>query len=116
MSALLPPFARGLEPDPEKREHVDHVLDQEERRRRWEVRAAHWRARALAEEVFHGVVETRLSGLRTGGGLRGLLHLDVTFRDLDDHREAEARFLAAAGADPLLSTVPLVYVVGPLAD
>ena len=116
MSAFLPPFADGPEPDPEKREHLDHVLDVEERRRRWEVRAAHWRARALAEEVFEGEVETSLVGLRTGGDLRGLLRVDVPFRDLEEHRAAEARFLAAAGGDPLLSTVPLVFVVGPRAQ
>lgn len=113
MSAFLPPFARGSEPDPEKREYVDHVRDVEEQRRRWEVRAAHWRAHALAEEVFGGPVRTSLMGLRTQGGLRGLLRLDVDFHDLAEHREAEARFLAAAGGDPLLATVPLVYVVGP---
>lgn len=113
MSAFLPPFAQGRDPDPEKREHVDHVLDVEERRRRWEVRAAHWRAQALAEEVFQAPVESSLTGLRTSGELRGLLRLEVPFRELDDHREAEARFLAAAGGDPLLSTVPLLYVVGP---
>lgn len=115
MSAFLPPFARGTEPEPEKREYVDHVRDVEEQRRRWAVRAAHWRAHALAEEVFGGRVETRLQGLRTDEGFRGLLLLDVDFRDLAEHREAESRFLAAAGGDPLLSTVPLVYVVGPRA-
>ena len=113
MSAFLPPFAQGSEPEPERMEHVDPLLDIEERRREWEVRAAHWRAHALAEEVFAGGVETSLVGLRTSGALRGLLRLDVGFRDLEEHREAEARFLAAAGVDPLLSTVPLLYVVGP---
>ena len=113
MNAFPPPFARGSEPDPQRVEHVDPLLDVEERRRRWEVRAAHWRAHALAEEVFGDRVRTSLEGLRTGGDLRGLLRLEVGFRDLDEHRRAEARFLAAAGGDPLLSTVPLLYVVGP---
>ncbi len=113
MSAFPPPFAQGVEPDPPRQEHVDPLLDVEERRRRWEVRAAHWRAHALAEEVFGAGVRTSLEGLRTGGDLRGLLRLEVGFRTLDAHRRAEARFLSAAGGDPLLSTVPLLYVVGP---
>lgn len=113
MSFLPPPWARGTDPEPQRHEHVDPLLDVEERRRRWEVRAAHWRAHALAEEVFGSAVRTRLEGLRTGGELRGLLRLEVGFRDLDEHRRAEARFLSAAGGDPLLSTVPLLYVVGP---
>ena len=116
MTPVLPPFGRGAETDPEKREQLDRVLDMEERRHRWEVRAAHWRAHALAEEVFEGPVETSLVGSRATGSLRGLLRLEVGFRDLADHRDAEARFLAAAGGDPLLSTVPLLYVVGPLED
>jgi hypothetical protein len=85
----------------------------EDRQRRWEVRAAHWRAHALAQEIFRGEVRTHLMGMRTAGKFRGLLRMEVPFRDLEGHREAEARFLAAAGGDPLLEAVPLLFVVGP---
>jgi hypothetical protein len=54
-----------------------------------------------------------LTGMRRGGDMRGLLRLDVPFDDLDVHRDREARFMAAVSTDPLLSTVPLVYVIGP---
>ena len=47
------------------------------------------------------------------GDMRGLLRLEVPFDDLEVHRAREARFMAAVSMDPLLSTVPLVYVIGP---
>jgi hypothetical protein len=37
----------------------------------------------------------------------------VPFADLDQHREREARFMAAVAADPVLAHIRLVYVVGP---
>jgi hypothetical protein len=77
------------------------------------VRAAQWRAREVAEAVFGHVGAMTLTGLRADGPLRGLLRLDVAFRGLGEHREKERRFLAAVDADPLLSTVRLVYVIGP---
>lgn len=55
----------------------------------------------------------KLTGLRAQGPLRGLLRLDVAFQGLWEHREKEARFLAAVDADPLLSNIRLVYVIGP---
>lgn len=44
----------------------------------------------------------------------GLLRLGVPFAGLDQHREREACFMAAA--DPVLDHIRLVYVVGPEAD
>ena len=76
------------------------------------MRAAEWRARELAETVFGRVAGASLLGLRLGGELRGLLHLEVPFVDLDVHRDRERRFLAAAADDPILTQVPLVYVFG----
>ncbi len=53
-----------------------------------------------------------MKGLRPSGEARGLLVLGVPFRDIETHRVREARFMAAAHADPILSQVPLVYVFG----
>ena len=113
MTAFLPYRAGGVEGEP------DHLrLQQEpdapaERRARWEVRAAQWRAHELAHLVFGGVSDMGLVGLRQAGEMRGLLRLDVPFDDLDVHLDREARFMAAVATDPLLSTVPLLYVIGP---
>jgi hypothetical protein len=90
---------------------VDPTLAAVQRRERWEARAAQWRARELAEAVFGGEVRARLVG-PTPGGFRGLLHLDVPFDGLAEHREREARFVAAATVDPVLARVPLVFVFG----
>lgn len=84
-----------------------------ERRARWEVRAAQWRARALAEAVFGGVTDMALTGMRPDGALRGMLRLDVPFEDMETHRAREARFLSAVALDPLLNHIPLLYVIGP---
>jgi len=100
-------------PEPEHPRLLERPYSLEERRARWEVRAAQWRARELAELVFGGVTDSSLSSLRATGGLRGLLRLEVPFRDLDSHREREARFMAAVEADPILAEVPLVYVMAP---
>lgn len=116
MSAFLPRIAEGALPEPEHTRLQVHPLSLAERRARWEVRAAQWRARELAETVFGGVGEAVLTGLRSGGTLRGLLNLEVPFTDLASHRVREARFLAAVAADPVLSRVRLVYVIGPLCD
>lgn len=48
---------------------------------------------------------------------RGLLHLEVPFDgggsiDLERHRERESAFSHAAGLDPVLRRIPLVYVFG----
>ena len=92
---------------------VDPTVEWVPERARWEARAAQWRARALAEAVFGSGVEARLSGIAAAGWWRGLLHLDVPFRALPEHREREARFLAAAARDAVLARVPLLFVFGP---
>lgn len=112
MSGFVPMEGRGLPTDPEHPHLLEIRHDREELRARWAVRAAQWRARELAEEVFGEVGESSLRAPRANGPARGLLVLRVPFRDLDSHREREARFMAAAVADPVLSQVPLVYVFG----
>ena len=67
----------------------------------------------LAEYVFGGVGESSLLGLRSQGAYRGLLRLHVPFVDLAAYRDQEARFLAAVEIDPVLTRVPLVYVIAP---
>ncbi len=67
----------------------------------------------MAEDVFGSVASMGLVGMRRTGPLRGLLRLDVPFSDLELHREREARFLRAVSEDPLLTGVPLVFVIGP---
>lgn len=112
MSAFLPPQGRGAPGEADHPQLLERDFDRDERRARWAVRAAQWRARELAEAVFGAVSESTLKGLRPSGGARGLLVLGVPFRDLETHRAREARFMAAAHADPILSQVPLVYVFG----
>ena len=113
MSAFIPSYA-----EQDESRHDNPVLRQEpyspsEQRNRWEVRAAQWRARELAQLVFGDVSDMGLSGIRGGGEMRGLLRLDVPFDDLCKHHDREARFMAAVLNDPLLSAVPLLYVIGP---
>jgi hypothetical protein len=69
----------------------------------------------VAEAVFGGEVRARLSGHSGGSPFRGLLHLDVPFRDLETHRALEAVFIACASEDPVLEQVPLIFVLGPAA-
>ena len=90
---------------------VDPSIDRIDERERFEVRAAQWRARALAELVFGGEVEARVTG-RGRGPFRGLLHLDVPFGGLAEHRAREAVFMSAASRDPVLSRVELLSVFG----
>lgn len=107
------PIARGGLPEPEHPRLLQRPYSLAERRARWEVRAAQWRARELAELVFGAVSESALFSLRPHGDLRGLLRLHVPFSDLAAHREREARFLAAVELDPVLTQVRLVYVIAP---
>ncbi|HUP53592.1 MAG TPA: hypothetical protein VM198_14010 [Longimicrobiales bacterium] len=116
MSALLPRVSTGGLPEPEYPRLQHRPLSDSERRARWEVRAAQWRARELAELAFGRVGESVLVGAMADGPLRGLLRLGVPFADLDQHREREACFMAAVAADPVLAHIRLVYVVGPEAD
>ncbi len=94
---------------------LDPTRAREDLRFRWRIRAAQWRALSLAVEVFGPGVRASLSGLRGTGAFQGLLQLEVPFQDLPRHREAEARFLAGASLDPLLSGVSFIYVFRPLA-
>lgn len=112
MTAFLPSRPPGVGPDRDAPRLQQRPLTPAERRARWEVRAAQWRARELAEDVFGEVTEMVVSGIRAEGPLRGLLQLKVPFDDLGNHRAREERFMAAASSDPLLATVRLVYVFG----
>jgi len=116
MSGLVPGSAEGGLPEPEHPSLLRRPLSESERRAGWEVAAARWRACELAEAVFGRVAASALVGSRDRGPIRGLLRLDVPFAGLGEHREREARFLAAVGADPVLSIVPLLYVLGPAHD
>ena len=116
MSAFLPSGAYGPPPDPDHPSLRQRPLSPAEQRARWAVRAAQWRARELAEHVFGSVSSMGLTGLRGEGPLRGLLRLDVPITALAAHRVREARFLDAVHADPVLSLVPLVFVIAPDAD
>ena len=113
MSGFLPDNPAGLEPERDHPVLRQRPLDVAEQRTRWRIRAAQWRARELAEAAFGPVSRSDLVAMRPGGDFEGLLRLDVPFRDLDDHRHREALFLAAAREDPILTAVPLLYVVGP---
>jgi hypothetical protein len=113
MSSLVPRGPRGPDGEAQHPHLLQGARDQAEVQERWAVRAAQWRARELAESVFGDGVEARLRGLRTRGPARGLLTLGVPFADLATHRSREARFMAAASDDPILSRVPLIYVFGP---
>ena len=94
-------------------EHLDPLLERRLEQRPWEIRAAQWRARALAEIAFGEGVVVSLSGRIGYQAFRGLLTLSVPFRGLRDHREREAMFLTWARQDEALSRVPLVFVFEP---
>lgn len=113
MSAFLPESVHGHPPEPEHPRLQQRPVSPAEQKARWEVRAAEWRAREVAEVVFGRVSSALLTGLRAKGPLRGLLRLDVPFDDLDAHRVREHRFLTAVETDPVLSRIRLVYVIGP---
>ena len=113
MSGIVPPGAPGGLPDSEHPRLQQRPLSVAERRARWEVRAAQWRAREIAEVVFGSVAESSMVSLRVEGALRGLLRLEVPFHDLPTHRAREDRFLAAVADDPVLTRINLVYVFGP---
>lgn len=116
MSALVPRSADGLLPEPEYPRLQQPPRSDSERRASWEVTAARWRACELAQAVFGRVAASALVSPKAGGHLRGLLRLEVPFEGLREHRELEARFLAAVEADPVLTHVRLVYVIGPESD
>jgi hypothetical protein len=110
---LFPTGSEHLAPEPERTTYVDPMLGEQSASWRWEARAAQWRARELAESVFGGEVTARLTGRAGRQAFRGLLYLDVPFRDLATHRSLEAVFLSCAAKDPILARIPLVFVMGP---
>jgi len=113
VSDLFPRRAGPMDHDSSEVVRIDPTIAVQESRQRWETRAAQWRARDLAELVFGGEVEARLSGRGSSQTFRGMLHLTVPFADLDTHRAREAVFLASAAADPVLTQVPFVFVLSP---
>jgi hypothetical protein len=116
MSALIPRRAGGEDPERAHSELQQRPLSQAEYRALWEVRAAQWRARELAEELFGSVGYMALIGIAGKGHPRGLLHMEVPFESLEAHRLIESRFMSAAARDPILTQVPLVYVMGPASE
>jgi hypothetical protein len=94
--------------------HLDPLLEWRVEQRPWEVRAAQWRARALAEVAFGEGVGVSLTGRVGYQAFRGLLTLTVPFRDLPNHRAREAVFLSWAGQDEVLARVPLIFVFEPV--
>ncbi len=113
MSAFLPVRVHGADAEPDHPRLLQRPFSPAEQRARWEVRAAQWRAQDIAESVFGRIESASLLSLRAAGPLRGLLHFEVPFRDLDVHRDREQRFLAAVETDPILAQVRLVYVFVP---
>jgi hypothetical protein len=108
----LPPGGSWWD-SPEATEHLDPTLDRRVLRRRWEVRCAQWRAWVLAEAAFGPPVLVTLSGGAEVQSFRGLLNLRIPFRNLEDHWNREALFLAWAEKDPVLARVPVVFVFEP---
>jgi hypothetical protein len=92
---------------------LDPLLERRVERSPWQVRAAQWRAWALAEAAFGAGVRTSLSGRGGHTPFRGLLTVTVPFRELDDHRYRESLFLAWVSRDPILTGVPFVFLFQP---
>lgn len=110
MSAFLPAAPRRTENDREGTTLLDLRRQRAWVEQRWQLRAAQWRAMDLAESVFGGRVRVHVDGALLEGPFRALLHIEVPFEGLRAHREREAVFTSAAGRDPVLTRVPLVYV------
>jgi len=113
MNPFLPePHGRGpLEP--ETTERLDPFLQKLVEKRPWELHSGRWRAWTLAEMAFGSGVSVSLAGRLGYAGFRGLLHLSIPFRTLEDHSRRESLFLSWAGEDPILSRLPLVFVFEP---
>ena len=104
----------GTDPgEPQSTEHIDPFLERRIEKRPWELRSAQWRAWAIAEIAFGSSVEVSLAGRPGYPDFRGLLFLRVPFLDLADHESRQDLFLSWAGADPVLSRVPLVFIFEP---
>ena len=107
-----PPFGRPLE-EKERLEHLDPFLARRVEARPWELRAAQWRAWALAEMAFEGDVHVSLVGRPGHESFRGLLYFTVPFKDLADHQDREGLFMSWVREDPILTRVPLVFIFEP---
>ena len=99
--------------EPEGMEQVDPLISRRVETRPWELRAAQWKARFLAEMAFEGRVDVSLVGRPGYPSFRGLLYLQVPFRDLPDHERRQALLLRWSGEDPILARVPLIFVFEP---
>lgn len=114
MSELFPGPAPDPSGEPEPTGWQDPRLDRAEARRRWRIRAAQWRALALARAIFGEGTGVRLSRSGPGHPFRGLLHLKVPFRGMEDHRRRESVFLACAARDPVVAASPFIFVFDPV--
>ncbi len=85
----------------------------QEERERWERRAAQWSALALARIVFGEETSARLASYPSRGGIHGLLHLEVPFDTLEDHRARESHFLELVARDPVLEQLPFLFAFDP---
>ena len=113
MSGIVPrrPWGgeeRSDQPDTE----LQGVRSEAEVLGRWQVRAAQYRALELARDTFGQATRGSMTAVRHQGGIRGLMQLEVPFQDLDAHKAREETFMALASGDPLLTQVPLIYVMG----
>lgn len=113
MSAFLPTPPGGASSGPHRQELVEPRNRRHFDRARWSVQAARWQAVALAQEIFGGEVDSSMMGTPGREGFQAILSLGVPFVDLEQHREREGDFVRAAGADPVLCQVPLVFVFEP---
>ena len=67
MSGFISGFAEQNESSRDNPVLRQEPYSPSEQRKRWEVRAAQWRARELAQLVFGDVSDMGLSGIRGGG-------------------------------------------------
>jgi hypothetical protein len=116
LTAILPTGPGNLAREPEATSIQDPRRETEQQRFRWEIRAAQWRALEIARAIWGESVSASLSGYGSRGAFRGLLHLEVPLAggsrfDLELHREREDAFTRAAGRDPVLERIPLVYLL-----
>jgi hypothetical protein len=117
MNELFPKPAVSPGADPEDTEFLDPFLEVREERQRWTLQAVRWRSRELAEAIFGEDVPVSVEPGPVGSAVplvfRGLLRLSVPFEGLAHHRARERLFIACAADDPVLSTIPMLYVFDP---
>lgn len=113
MDSLFSKSGHGPVGGPDPTVSIDPLLDRRLETRTWELRAAQWRAWALAEAIFGEAVQVHLASRGGPRTFRGLLTLTVPFSNLRQHREREAMFMACADQDPLLGSLPFIYVFQP---